>query len=43
VFIQQYRGNVDASGQYIYVDPTYGQAYRYQPPMSARLGFEVSF
>jgi hypothetical protein len=43
VFIQEYRGNVDANGQYTYVDPTYGQAYRYQPPMSARLGCEVSF
>jgi hypothetical protein len=43
VFLQEYRGNIDANGQYTYLDPTYGQAYRYQPPMSARLGCEVSF
>ncbi len=43
VYFQEYRGNIDANGQYEYLDPTYGQAYRYQPPMSARLGCEVSF
>jgi hypothetical protein len=43
VDVQQWKGNVDASGDFTYLDPTYGQAYRYQPPMSARLGCEVSF
>ncbi len=43
VDVQQGRGYQDASGQIVWFDPTYGQAYRYQPPMSARVGMEVSF
>jgi len=43
VDIQQWHGHTDATGQFDYVDPTYGKAFRYQPPMSARLGMEVSF
>jgi hypothetical protein len=41
VHIQQNRGHLNASGQYDYFDPTYGQAYRYQPPMSLRIGMEL--
>jgi hypothetical protein len=43
VDIQQARGYQDASGNLVWFDPTYRQAYRYQPPMSVRLGMEVSF
>jgi hypothetical protein len=43
VYLQEYKGNIDANGVYTYLDSNYGVAYRYQPPMSARLGFEVSF
>jgi hypothetical protein len=43
VDIQQWKGNVDENGEFTYLEPTYGEAYRYQPPMSARLGVEVSF
>ncbi len=41
--VQQWKGYVDTDGQFSYLEPTYGQAYRYQPPMSARLGMEVNF
>jgi hypothetical protein len=34
---------VDENGDPINPNPTYGQAYRYQPPMSVRLGIEVNF
>ncbi len=43
VDVQQWKGNLDATGNFTYSEPTYGQAYRYQPPMSARLGFELNF
>ncbi len=43
VDVQQWKGRVDANGQFTYLEPTYGQAYRYQPPVSARLGLEVNF
>lgn len=33
----------DESGNPIYPNPTYGEAYRYQPSISMRLGMEVSF
>jgi hypothetical protein len=35
--------NVDANGNPFNPNPTYGQAYRYQQPMSIRLGMEVNF
>jgi hypothetical protein len=34
---------VDANGVPTNPNPTYGQAYRYQPPMSVRVGMEVNF
>ncbi len=43
VDIQQWKGSLDQNGQFTYLSPTYGQAYRYQPPVSARLGMEVNF
>ena len=43
VDIQQFRGLVDADRQFYYFEPTYGKAFRYQPPMSARLGMEVNW
>ena len=42
VDIDQYRYLITLDGNYI-PSPTYGQAYRYQPAMSARLGMEVNF
>lgn len=33
----------DENGNPIYPNPTYGEAYSYQPSMSMRLGMEVSF
>jgi hypothetical protein len=39
----QRKGYLDANGHITDIDPIYGQAYRYQPPMSARLGMEVNF
>lgn len=35
--------SVDANGIPSNPNPTYGQAYRYQPPMSVRVGMEVNF
>jgi len=35
--------NVDANGNPSDPNPTYGQAYRYQQPMSVRLGMEINF
>jgi hypothetical protein len=32
---------IDATGQVAYPDPNYGKAYRYQPPLSMRLGIDV--
>jgi hypothetical protein len=43
VDVQQWKGRMDAKGNFTYLDPTCDQAYRYQPPVPARLGFEVSF
>ncbi len=43
VDVQQDRGHLDANGQFDVFYSSYGQAYRFQPPMSARLGMEVSF
>jgi hypothetical protein len=40
---QQHYFNVDANGVPSNPNPTYGQAYRYQPPMSVRVGMEVNF
>jgi hypothetical protein len=34
---------VDANGVPTNPNPTYRQAYRYQPPMSVRVGLEVNF
>jgi hypothetical protein len=42
-FDQEHYASVDANGVPSNPNPTYGQAYRYQPPMSVRLGMEVSF
>jgi hypothetical protein len=39
---QKYLG-FDENGDPIYPNPSYGQAYRYQPSFSMRLGIEVSF
>jgi len=39
---QKYLG-FDENGDPINLNPTYGQAYRYQPSFSMRLGIEVSF
>ena len=33
----------DENGNPDVLNPTYGQAYRYQPPLSVRIGFEVSY
>jgi Carboxypeptidase regulatory-like domain len=41
VYVVQNRGTLDATGQVAYPDPNYGKAYRYQPPMSIRLGVDV--
>lgn len=43
VDMQQWKGMLDANRQFTYLEPTYGQAYRFQPPVSARLGMEVNF
>lgn len=40
---QRHYFRVDANGVPSNPNPTYGQAYRYQPPMSVRVGMEVSF
>jgi hypothetical protein len=42
VDIDQYHYYIDPNGNLI-PSQTYGQAYRYQPSMSVRLGLEVSF
>ena len=34
---------IDENGNPINPNPTYGEAYRYQPSMSLRLGLEVGF
>jgi hypothetical protein len=43
VDLDQARRYVDANGIIQWVNPTYGQAFRYQPPMSVRLGMEMRF
>jgi hypothetical protein len=43
VDVDQAYGYVDATGNLVWVNPTYGQAFRYQPPMSVRLGIEMRF
>jgi hypothetical protein len=40
---QRHYFTVDANGVPSNPNPTYGQAYRYQPPMSVRVGMEVNF
>ena len=35
--------NLDADGNQIDPNPTYGEAIRFFPPMSARLGMEMRF
>jgi hypothetical protein len=42
VDVDKSQGYVDSNGNF-YANSTYGQAYRYQPPMSVRLGMEVNF
>jgi hypothetical protein len=42
VDVSQARGFMDSNGTF-YPHTTYGQAFRYQPPMSVRLGMEASF
>jgi hypothetical protein len=42
-FDQVHYFNVDAGGNQIDPNPTYGLATRFQPPMALRLGLEVSF
>jgi len=42
VDVDKSQGYIDSNGNF-YANSTYGQAYRYQPPMSVRLGMEVSF
>ena len=34
---------LDENGNPYDLNPTYGEAYRYQPPLSVRIGFEVSY
>jgi hypothetical protein len=41
--VQQHYFDVDENGQPINLNPNYGLAWRYQPPMSIRFGMEVSF
>jgi hypothetical protein len=41
--VQQHYFNVDRDGNPINPNPNYGLTYRYQPPMSFRLGMEVNF
>lgn len=41
--VQQRYINVDQNGNPVGLNPNYGVAYRYQPPMSVRVGIEVSF
>ncbi len=43
VDVDQAYGYVDVNGVTQWINPTYGQAFRYQPPMSARLGLEMGF
>jgi hypothetical protein len=42
VDVDQYRYFIASDGTF-FPSPTYGQAYRYQPAMSVRLGMEMSF
>ena len=42
VDVNQYRYLITSDGRYI-PSPSYGQAYRFQPAMSVRLGMEVNF
>lgn len=42
-YVQQHYFGVDSSGNPIDPNPLYGEASRYQPPMSLRLGVEVVF
>jgi hypothetical protein len=42
VDVDKSHGYLDSYGNF-YANSTYGQAYRYQPPMSVRLGMEVNF
>ncbi len=41
--VQQRYFSVDQNGNGVGLNPDYGKAYRYQPPMSVRLGLEMSF
>ena len=41
--VQQHYFVVDQNGNPVGLNPNYGVAYRYQPPMSIRLGMEMSF
>jgi hypothetical protein len=43
VDIDKFHGFLFPGGSITPTNPTYGQAFRYQPPMSVRLGMEVSF
>ncbi len=44
LIVDQFRHlEFDQSGNQIAPNPTYGQVYLYQPPMSVRLGMEVNF
>ena len=42
-FDEQHFNGVDDDGNQVSPNPRYGQATRYQPPMTVRLGAEVSF
>ncbi|MCC7095547.1 MAG: hypothetical protein IT277_15270, partial [Ignavibacteriaceae bacterium] len=43
VDIDQQKYFVNRSGNPTEPNPTYGQAFRYQPSMSMRLGMEINF
>ena len=43
VDIRQYKGHLNNVGEFDYLSDNYGRAYRYQQPMSVRLGLEADF
>jgi hypothetical protein len=42
-YVEEQYFNVDQNGNGIFPNPNYGTAFRYQKPMSVRLGMEVNF
>lgn len=42
-FVEERYFDIDQNGNGVGPNPSYGKAYRYQPPMAVRLGLEASF